>query len=219
MILRTLYLKLAERGLTVEYAYGFLLQSRCLCNYLEREVLKKIKFRSEGYNRIVVCLTSTPSPETFINSCQVLGVDALFKQSDYGSKQGDALMLYYIDVLTDGLRHCSQSNSIPFDELLQGIDDFKKIGMKNEWLFKSRTFREHSLKVDLLCRLTMEQFTLRLQVCRRKELVLDEIVLTTEPDEIAFEPMYKDIKIEDGALLITQRYGEPLVTRSLASIP
>ena len=90
--------------------------------------------------------------------------------------------------------------------------------MKNEWLHKSRTFRVHSLKASLLCSLTMEQFTLRLQVERRKKLVLDEVVLQTDPDEIAFEYRFRDLAIESGSLLITSKVEEPLWKRTLESL-
>jgi hypothetical protein len=127
-------------------------------------------------------------------------------------------MRYDIDRLVEGLRICAISHPIPIEEILAGIEKFKSEGMRNEWLFKSRTFREHSLKASLLCTLTMEEFSLRLQVERRKELVFNDVVIRTDPDEIAFEPQFKDIKIADNHLVVTKRYGDPLLAQSLEGI-
>ena len=54
MILKTLYIKIGDRDLPIPYTYGFKKKSRYICNYIEREVLKKLRYKVEGYNRIVI---------------------------------------------------------------------------------------------------------------------------------------------------------------------
>jgi hypothetical protein len=217
MILTTLYLSIDasksptepkhpdDSRMTVDYTYGFLTKSRCLCNFLEREVLRKIKFRAEGFNRIVIAMRTNPENEFVVNSSQVACVWLPFVPSEYESKDGEVLMHYYIDCLKKGLQKCAQYVSIPVDALTQGIDDFVSGGMTNQWLFKSRTFREHGLKASLLCSLTPSEFLLRIQVWRKKELVLDEEVLRTDPDEIAFQHRFRDLEIIDGALIVAAK--------------
>lgn len=214
MILKTLYLKIGDTNrdglMPVDFTYGFLKRSRCLCNYLEREVLKALKFRSEGFNRIVISVCTKPAEEFEINSCQVACVEIPFNRKEYESKSDEALMHYYAECLSRGLKLCAQSVSIPLDELLAGINSFMAGGMKNEWVYKSRTFREHQLKTSLLCSLSPEKFKLKLQIWRAKELIFDKVILRTDPDEIAFEHRFRNVDVVDGVLTITSRLGKVL---------
>ena len=222
MILRTLYLKIGDTIndgiLAVDYTYGFLKKSRCLCNYLEREVLKPLKFRCEGFNRIVIEVCTNPTYEFHVNSCQVAVVAIPFHKVVYESKQGDALTFYFAECLRTGLDQCFQSASIPRHELFAGIDRFIEGGMKNEWLYKSRTFREHRLKANLLCSLSPERFELTMQIWHAKKLVFDQVILRTDPDEIAFEQEFRNMEIVGGALTVTSRLGNVLWSAQLDSL-
>ncbi len=219
MILSTLYLEIGDYvDVSTDYRYQFLKRSRVLCNYIEREVLREIKFPCDGFNRLVVSLCDKPSKGVFINSCQVACVEVQFNKQEYDSKRGGELIEYYIAKLKKGLRKCSRSQSIPLDEMLEGVDRFITGGGKNEWLFKSRTFRDHSLKASLFGALSMEHFTLRLQVLRQKEIVLDEIVLETVPNEVVYAPKFKDLETDEGSLVITSRRGKPLWKKKISKI-
>ncbi len=88
MILSTLYLEIGDDvDVPTDYRYGFLKRSRVLCNYIEREVLREIKFKCEGFNRIVVSMCEHPSKGVFINSCQVACVEEPFNKKDYDAKK------------------------------------------------------------------------------------------------------------------------------------
>ncbi len=80
-------------------------------------------------------------------------------------------------------------------------------------------FRELKLNASLLCELTASEFRLRLQVWHLKTLIVDEVILVTDPDEIAFQYRFDDIRIVDGSLTVTNRYGVPAVwSKSLADL-
>ncbi len=102
--------------------------------------------------------------------------------------------------------------------MLAGIDAFMAGGMKNEWLYSSRTFREHALKVCLFCALDPAEFRLTLQIWRAKQLVFDEVIMQTDPDEIAFEHRFRNVFIENGELKITSRLDTKLWSRKLSKI-
>ncbi len=230
MILTTLYLRIDasksptdpihpdDSRLTVDYTYGFLKKSRCLCNFLEREVLRKVRFKTEGFNRIVIAMRTNPEKGVYVNSSQVACVELPFVPSDYESKDGEALMHYYIDCLQRGLQKCARSIPIPLDALKQGIADFVSGGMENRWLFKNRAFKEHGLRSSLHCSLTPSEFSLRIQVWRKQDLVLDEEVLRTDPDEIAFQHRFRDLEIIDGALVVTSKYDSKVTWRRKLSL-
>ena len=218
MILKTLYLSIGDFGLPTECTYGLLKRSRCLCNFLEREVLKKTLFDADGFCRIVVGLKTSPSEGVVVNTSKVAVVDVRFDKIQYESKNGKDLMSYLVDRLQEGLCKCSRHVRIPLKELLTGIDEFITNGMKNEWTHKTRAFRKHGILANLNCRLTMEEFELSLQIMRDQELIVDKVILRTDPDEIAFEQRYKDIEIHKDQLTVTAKRGDPLWHCSLSDL-
>jgi hypothetical protein len=218
MILKTLYLKVGDLGLPTEFTYGFLKRSRFICNYIEREVLDKIRFRAENFNRIVISLCSVPGNGVFVNTSNVACVGIAFDRRYYESKSGKDLSLYYIDRLKEGLIKCAQFIEIPKNEIFQGLDLFLSGGMKNEWVHKRRVFKILSLRAILKCELTQEAFSLRLEVFHADRCVLDSVLLQTDPDEIAFEYRFKDIKVDGDHLVVTTKTGAPLWQERIAKL-
>jgi hypothetical protein len=53
--------------------------------------------------------------------------------------------------------------------------------------------------------MTIENFTLKLRVSKNEDEVLDKIIFTTPPDEIAFHYKFKDIQIEGEDIVVTTR--------------
>jgi hypothetical protein len=56
----------------------------------------------------------------------------------------------------------------------------------------------------------MEEFELSLQIMLAQELIVDKVILRTDPDEIAFEQRFKDIEIHEDQLTVTAKRGDPL---------
>ena len=210
MILKALYLKIGDLGLPVDYTYGFLKRSRFICNFIEREVLGKIRFHTRNFDRIVISLCTTPTDKVFVNTAAAACVEIPFDRRTYGSKSGKDLSVYYIDELEEGLEKCAQFLKIPKAEIFQGLEVFKANGMKNEWVHKKRVFRNLSLEVSLNCEMTQDAFRLRLEVFHSKKLVFNSVILETDPDENAFGYRFKDIKIEGDYLVVTSKSTNPL---------
>jgi hypothetical protein len=147
MILKTLYLKLDASDLPTETTYEFLLRSRVVCNYLEREVLERIKFDAEGFNRISIAVTDEPREvEVFVNSEKVACVDIPFNRKLYERQKTDEdITRYFIERLREGLEKCAAVLKIPKSELLAGLGAFEEGGMHNEWVHFSRTFKKQGL--------------------------------------------------------------------------
>jgi hypothetical protein len=210
MILRTLYLKIGDLGLPVDYTYGFLKGSRHVCNFIEREVLKPIRFNTENFDRIVVALCTVPREEVYVNSSSVAEVQITFDRDAYDATPRAELPLFYVHKLKDGMEKCARSLEIPKAEISDGLATFVAGGMLNEWIFKDKSFKTLKLRAVLGCQLSLDAFRLRLQVFHVGKLAFDEEILKTDPDEIAFEPLFKDIKVEGSDLVVTGKRGPPL---------
>jgi hypothetical protein len=73
--------------------------------------------------------------------------------------------------------------------------------------------------VSLLCRLDSERFVLTLHVERKGEIVFNEHILETLPDEIIFAGQFRDITLIDNAVVVTDKFGDPTFSLSLDTLP
>jgi len=163
-------------------------------------------------------MISIGAHEDKINPCMIIPFDALkvelhFKKALYEKIKGTEDCSYYLELLEQGFRKASEFKSIPLDILLNLIEEFKKGDCKNEWLHKKKRFKEEDLEVILTCEFTTNYFQLIAtinQISTKKELVKG-IVIKTEPDEIAYEGMFKDIMVIDKDIIITDRSDSPRI--------
>ena len=184
-----------------EVVYPFKDQSRSLCSYLERQ-LKKIKFKTKNFNRICFVGHVKPRPECYVNSCNVLSVEISFDEEKYKSLKEDELNPFFIDMLTMAIEKCEKQYDIPGDALRGWMEDFRKEGFVNHWVFKTRLFRSIGLKCSLVCDLTLHAFHLKLTIKRGKVVIFDEEIKRTVPDEVVFNYLLKDIKLVDNKIVV-----------------
>lgn len=210
MILKTLYLKIGDLELPTEYTYEFLKGSRYICNYIEREVLADIQFEAEGFNRISIALCSNPTREFFLNSSKVACCDIIFDREQYDNLAEKDLPGFYIKKIKEGLNQVKKFSRIPDAEIFQGLGDFEAGGLVNKWIYKEKVFKKQSLKASLSCELTRTAFRLTLEILKDDLVQFSEIILETDPDENAFEYRYKDLKVENGVLVVTSKTGDRL---------
>lgn len=218
MILRQLYLKIGDLGLPTEFTYGFLKRSRYICNHIEREVLAKLRFRTENFNRIVVSACSKPGEGAFVNAANAACVDVPYERNEYERLTGGKLGLYYVGLLREGLEKCAVSVPVPKGEIFEGLDAFVAGGMTNEWTHKQRLFRKEGIRATLKCAMTQDAFTLRISVQRGERVACDRKILTTDPDENAFGYRFKDIAVEGRNLVVTSKHGAPLWSKLLSGL-
>lgn len=219
MILKTLYLSARERGLPTNYVYAFKKSSRFICNFIEREVLRGLKFRSEGFNQISIHLVSNPADKAAIIPFDVVCAEIGFPKAEIDRAQGAELAKLQIALLKEGLEKCAQTFAIPKDEMLQGLDRFVAQGQRNEWTGKKNVFRAEGLVVERFCKLTADAFTLRLKVTRRGAVVFDAVIFETPPDELLFEGRYRNVLIQDGKLTVGDNASlKPLWSKPLAEL-
>jgi hypothetical protein len=218
MIIKSIYVGINELGLPSSYTYLFKKRSRFICNWIEREVLKKLKFKTETFDRIVVSLCREPRAEAFVNSEKVACVEIDFDRKRIDETAGACLATLQIALLKSGLEKCALSYSIPKAELFRGLDLFVEQGMRNEWLHQKKKFKEQGIVAELTCQMTQETFLLRLSVVRTGVIVFNAPILETEPDEIVFVSKFKDIEVADGNLIITAKLGRPLWSKPINNL-
>ena len=193
--------------------YLFQLHTSFISNYFSKAI-RKYKFDTKGtFNMISISLLpDNGSLETKITAINVLETYLPFDQKRYEQIKGTEDCSYYLELLEQGFKKASEFKPIPLDTLLNLIEEFEKGGCKNEWLHKKKRFKEEDLEVVLTCEFTTNYFQLIAtinQISTKKQLV-KEVIIRTEPDEVLFDKMFKDIYIDDN-IIITDSSDSPRI--------
>ncbi|EBS7636927.1 hypothetical protein CDR68_25120, partial [Salmonella enterica] len=170
MILKELYLYPEILDYGEDITFLFKRQSRSLCNYIER-YLKKIKYKTDSFKRICFVCQKEPLPDTYVNTCNVLCVSIPMDEDEYTGKNKDALNEYFIELLMSGVDKCNKTHMLPNDEIIAAINEFRKGGYVNEWVFKKKRLRELGLEFILKCSLTIDEFSLDLYIAKEKNVI------------------------------------------------
>lgn len=217
MILKEFYLYPDLVEYSNEVTYPFRDQSRCICNYLERQI-KRLKFKTNGFKRICIKGKLSPDNDCFINSSNVLTVEVCFDEDKYKTLSEDKLNDYFIDMLHEGFKKCKKQFDIPLVELTSHIEQFCLNEYVNEWIFKTKQIKDYGIKCILKCNLTLSAFHLNLLIYKGKNLILEKEILSTEPDEIVFVPLFKDFKMEKGKLVVIDKFGDSVYEQDITSL-
>lgn len=193
--------------------YDFQCHTRFISYYFSKAI-RKYKFDTKGtFNMVSIALL----PENKLEPTKITGLNVLktylpFDEKRYEEIKGTEDCSYYLELLEQGFKKAYEFKPIPLDTLLILIDEFKKGGCKNEWLHKKKRFKDDDLEVILTCEFTTNYFQLiaTINQISTKKLLVKGIVIKTEPDEVLFDKMFKDIYIDDN-IIITDSSDSPRI--------
>lgn len=204
------------------YGSDFSYKTRSLCNYLEREVLTPLKYKTNDFKIIVIILGEVEDydkevfrdiihedqiyKKAYVNTSNALSTDVIIDRQEYNRlKTKQEINDYFIEQLTRGLEETNKHVDIPLYELLQGMQKFKEGGYENKWTFKTRQFRDLGIKCRLNCNLTLENFHLNLQIEQKgKKVIFDKEILKTKPDELIFLHQFKDVVVQGDQIQVVK---------------
>lgn len=194
--------------------YHFNLHTRFISNYFSK-VIRKQKYKTDGtFNMISVEATEYDVKQTkLVGFGDVIRVNLPFDKNRYEKIKGTSDCSYYLELLEEGFKKASDFKEVPLKVLLSIMEEFRRGGCKNEWLHKKKHSKEDDLEVILNCEFTTNYFQLIAtinQVSTKRELVCG-VIIKTEPDEICFEGMYKDIIINGYDIIITDKSDSPRI--------
>lgn len=198
-----------------EFRYSITKASRYICNYLERECLKKLRFRTEGFNRIVIGIAEAPDNKMVVNSEAAACLEVKYNKRQLSMLAGLELTDQLIAYIRRGLNSAASFISIPEEELNVCLNKFIAEGYKNEWIHQKKTFRSKKVEAVLACCLSQDRFTLRLVIQKEGKTVFNRQILKTDPDEIAFHYRFNAIELIDDSIVITTKHSKPLKTVSI----
>lgn len=134
-------------------------------------------------------------------------VELFFDKLNYDSLSDEELPEFFTKMYIEGIEKAKHTHSIPYGFLMDKLNVFKKNGYKNEWAFKSKTFKSIGIKATLFCKMTMNYFSLSLILEKDGKVVFDEEAINTKPSETQFYDQFKDVVYEYGDIIILNRAG------------
>lgn len=191
-----------SEDVTVEYKYEFRKKALHITNYVERECLKAIRFFSEDFNRIGINLNHENEEPYIFNDTLIIPVNFIKTSYDKQVLEGK-FQEYIIQILHSAFHKVAGLYNIPTNEMIESLNTLKDNRFVNKWLYKRKVDKNKKLKAELHCSLTIQNFQLTFIVNRGNEILFKDVVLTTDPDEIAFGQRFKDILIDDEKIIVT----------------
>ncbi len=198
-----IFSKVSDKKLT-RYCYNFLLQTKHICNYIERICLKKLQCKTEKANGIVITFFYGYSDEQ-MSDCDIpylvnnnIAINMLFDKKRYDKlKTDDELREFIYEYMVDAFKKIEIEFDIPSVEMLNSYDELKEKNFVNEWLWKRKTDRTRKLLAEIHCAITIDRCILILKVFQNKTEIYNNIILETTPDEYSYVHKVKKISIEE----------------------
>jgi hypothetical protein len=94
------------------------------------------------------------------------------------------------------------------------IQEFKKKNELNHWIFLKK--RSNDLCALLDCTMDRDRFVLKLIVTRNEEIVIDQEILETRPDEVIFAYQFKYLTMDERKVVVKNRFHKTLYEYEIA---
>lgn len=201
-----------------KYRMDFEYHTRFISNYLSRKI-RKHKFETDGcFNGICISLGGNNPMVTITNKWLVIDLPCndITRKFNNETERTE----FFLGLFTEGFKKASEYRNIPLAKLNQLVDEFRVGGMKNEWIYKRKLFRDIDLKVTLKCFFTTNDFKLiaEFESITSKKLYCSSIAMRTMPDELCFNYLFRYIVNKKNILYITDFVGEYYVYYKIEDI-
>jgi len=189
------------------YGRDFSFQCRFIGNFLRRQ-LRLSNFEPKEFKRLLIyCCINNLNPNKIFNN--YLCVSIPFEKTRFDNLTKAELPDFFIELYKQGILKGQQTHELPVDFLFDQLDEFKKDNYRNEWEFKSKTFKEIGIKATLSCKMNLDAFILSLKLFKKNEMVFCKEILNTFPDETCYHYKFKDLVFENDKIIVTGWYDAP----------
>lgn len=200
-----------------EFNYKFYFNSNFVRNYLSRAIRRHHYFTDGTYKMIGVELDLASNPHNWRNNRPQIKYDindslmviVPIDKTEFDQYNNETILTnryeFYLSVLERGY-HLINDNfkKIPIDLLLSVHDEFRSNNYKNEWLLKRLKTKEYGLIIELKCFYTTFDFRCVLTAFdyHTNEIVAEDYIYLTGPDEDFYDYVIKSAKIEGDKLIV-----------------
>lgn len=198
----------------INYRYSFNLKTFHICNYIERNCLKSLKFNSDKFQAIGFDLRygyeeKYMNIEPHISSNKSLAIVSVFDKTKYDNlKTDNEFRSFCYDYMIKSFEKIEGIYEIPKAEILASYKELEENNFVNKWFSTKKTDKTRKLLAELHCEVTIDKFILTLKVYHDKKEVYNKVVLETEPDEYAYAHKIKKLVIEKEAIKVLGKRDE-----------
>ncbi len=211
MILKNIFYNLTidlKKQEAIDYRYSFRLKSFHICNYIERNCLKQLKFESDKFQAIGFDLRygyeeKYMNVEPFISPNKSLAIVSIFDKLRYDNlKTDNEFREYYHDYMQKSFERVKNTYEIPIDKIIASYKELEENNFVNKWLAYKKNDKTRKVLAELYYEVTIDKFILTLKVFHDKKEVYNQVILETEPDEFAYANQIKKLVIEQETINI-----------------
>ncbi len=189
----------------IDYCYNLRLKTKHITKYIENNCLKELKYKTEKITGIVITFIYGYDDKEwsnydipFVTHSKCIGIFIRFDKKKYDSlKTDDEFREFIYEYMTNAFDKIETKFEIPSSEILSSYNEFKEKKFIYEWLSKKKSDRARKLLAELHCTINIDRFILTLKVFQNKEIVYNNIILETNPDEYSYTHKVKNLIIEE----------------------
>lgn len=218
MKLRYIGLRMKTNLRDSKYSSDFGFHTYFIWHCLSKEV-RKLKFETDGtFDAVFINVGAEATSFKIINLSLVVSMP--FDFDFYDNATQDQKYQYYLALYHEGLQIASRYKNIPLEEVNNIIQSLVDNNFIYSWKFKNLRVPEYNLKIKLTCFLSTDDFILKLEAFRNKELkpVCEGIVIRTMPDDMDFSFISSDVQINNGRICFYFKSGTEVLSIRLKNI-
>lgn len=206
MLLREVSLYLDTVAFDGRFGSEFDFRAYHIADFITRQI-RPLRFESSEFSGIVIrCCPPEHPMDCKVQGDSALVVDVPFDRGDYEDLTSERdFQEFVIGLLLRGVGSARQNHDLPYDQIKEAVEEFRRAGYKNEWVHAKRLFRgTNGLRGWLKCKMDSQKFTLILRLERKGSLLYESEILETEPDALFFHHMFKDLVLDGDKLVVTR---------------
>jgi hypothetical protein len=188
----------------INYSYCLKKRAKHVTNFINRTCLSQIRFESNTFQMIIIYLMENVVDLYVVNKGLIIPIP--FSRNEYDSfNQDRAYRCYYYACIQKALDIAQNKYDLPKEKILNSLIEFKKQNFVNTWIHQQKKDTKRGIIATLSCILSIDSFELNFNVFIGDKLVINDIVLRTDPDEVAFDYRFKNIIIEDDRIIVNSK--------------
>jgi hypothetical protein len=192
----------------------FLFRSCYVSHYVTRRV-RELRLPRDYKGLLVRGCLLGGEPRISVEGNLIVPVE--FSSARYMSLRPGEEHKFFVEMLADGLARTAEGYRVPVVEMKAILDDFREGGYRNEWTHQKKNLRAIGVQSSLLCSLDPEHFWLVLRLEKKGVVVFEQQILETKPDEVIFAHRFKDVVLDNDAIIVVDKFGKPLFSPPSAS--
>jgi hypothetical protein len=135
-----------------------------------------------------------------------LKIEIPFDRTIYERTEKKDLPQFFSTLYMLGFNNAKDMPMFPYVLLKDALQEFRDNGYRNEWQARSKNLREIGVTAVLKCSMTIDFFSLILEIRKKGQILFQEEILRTLPDEIFFSGEFENIIYDNRQISVVNKF-------------